>query len=111
MTRKKFEIEFDKHGNMCVGEPELAARLQWLIVHNGRLVIRLEKKSLEPKENIPRLIACPIGLYRCPPPPNELCPNYYCPEGGLKIVKEPAVEDTWIDISPQASQIRPGNDG
>jgi hypothetical protein len=102
---KKFEIQFDKHGNICADDPELALRIKWLLGHNGRLTVRLRRESTTASDNLaentsaaksasvragvlPRLLLCPVPLWECPAPANRYCPNYICPEKWLRIVQD-----------------------
>jgi len=60
MARDTFQIRFDKHGHIVVDEPELARRLVYLLVTEGKLTVELDvdPPHLEPDAVLPNALRC-----------------------------------------------------
>ncbi len=105
----KFEIRFDKLGNVIIDDPELQKRLKYVLELHGELVLRM--KNLPPGFQVVLPQPQPLPFPRPKPPNPADCPMVMCdPCGKIRLINDRAHDERWqgIDGGPGGMHGGPG---
>ncbi len=108
MGEKKFEIRFDKLGNILIDDVELQYRLKYLLEMNGELTLRL--KNVPPRFQIvlPRLQFCPPEPWPKPIPTPEPVPPNPVPADPIPYAPGGLLEAGFTAAVPEYDAIKAG---